>query len=57
MADVKKYTIQINGLNESIKAVDALNESLKTLESRIKAVLLQSITNAVNADRQRRSGI
>lgn len=32
----KVYQIQINGLNESVKAVDALNESLKTLESRIK---------------------
>lgn len=38
MAAQKVYQIQINGLTESVKAVDALNESLKTLEARIKAL-------------------
>lgn len=40
MADngVRTYKIVINGLTESVKAVDALNESLKTLESRINAL-------------------
>ena len=38
MAAQKVYSIQINGLTESVKAVDALNESLKNIESRIKAL-------------------
>lgn len=38
MANQRIYSIQINGLTESVKAVDALNESLKNIESRIKAL-------------------
>ena len=38
MANQRTYSITINGLTESVKAVDALNESLKTLEARIKAL-------------------
>lgn len=38
MADTKTFKIQINGITESINAVDALNKQLQTLESRIKAL-------------------
>ena len=38
MANIKTYSIQINGLQESVKAVDALNSSLAILEKRIKAL-------------------
>lgn len=38
MADTKIFKIQINGITESINAVDALNRQLQTLESRIKAL-------------------
>ena len=34
----KTYSIQINGLQESIKAVDSLNASLENLEKKIKAL-------------------
>lgn len=44
MAAQKVYQIQINGLTESVKAVDALNESLKTLEARIKALEGKSVS-------------
>ena len=44
MAAQKEYRIVINGLTESVKAVDALNESLKTLESRIKALDGKSVS-------------
>lgn len=43
MAAQKVYSITINGLQESIKAVDALNESLEGLEKRIKALESKSI--------------
>ena len=37
MADNKKiYTIQINGIQESIDAVKVLNEQLNALDARIK---------------------
>lgn len=38
MANIKQYKIEINGLTESVKAVDALNDSLKQLEGRINAL-------------------
>jgi len=44
MAAQKVYSIQINGLTESVKAVDALNESLNTLEARIKALEGKSVS-------------
>ena len=43
MAAQKVYSITINGLQESIKAVDALNESLSALEQRIKTLESKSI--------------
>ena len=36
--NIKKYSIVINGIQESVKAVDALNESLASLEKRINAL-------------------
>ena len=34
----KIYSIQINGLQESVKAVDALSASLDNLDKKIKAL-------------------
>ena len=37
MADNKKiYTIQINGIDQSIKQVDALSDALQFLDKKIK---------------------
>ena len=48
MADnVKQFSITINGIQESIKAVDALSDALSFLEQRMKAV--QSSTVSVGA--------
>ena len=38
MANTKEYKIVINGLTESINAVDSLNKQLDTLEKRINAI-------------------
>ena len=38
MENKRIYTIQINGIKESIDAVDALNKQLNELESRIKTL-------------------
>lgn len=38
MADIKKYSIEINGLKESADAVKVLNAELDSLEKRIKAL-------------------
>ena len=43
MANEKIYSIKINGISESINAVDALNKQLNTLESRIKALESSSV--------------
>lgn len=41
--NIKKYSIVINGVTESIDAVKSLNEQLKSLEERIKALESKSI--------------
>lgn len=46
MANIKEYKIVINGLEESINAVDSLNKQLNALETKIKA--LESKTIKVN---------
>lgn len=46
MANIKEYKIVINGLEESINAVDSLNKQLNALEAKIKA--LESKTIKVN---------
>lgn len=38
MANTKEYQIKINGISESINAVDSLNNKLQNLEQRINAV-------------------
>ena len=38
MANTKEYLIKINGIEESIKAVDSLNKQLQALEGRMKAL-------------------
>ena len=38
MADTKEYTIKINGLTESISAVESLNKQLDKLEQRMKTL-------------------
>ena len=43
MADIKQYRIVINGLQESIDAVDALNKQLDALDKRISALQAKSI--------------
>ena len=48
MANLKQYTIQINGIEQSITAVDALNKQLDALEKKIDALQGKTV-NAVNA--------
>lgn len=44
MADNKKiYTIQINGIEQSIKQVDALSDALKSLDAKIKELESKNI--------------
>lgn len=43
MANEKVYSIKINGISESINAVDALNKQLEGLEQRIAAVSKQAV--------------
>ena len=44
MADNKKiYTIQINGIQESTNAVEALNKQLDNLEKRINTLQAKSV--------------
>lgn len=43
MENTKVYKIRINGIDESINAVDALNKQLSTLESRIKVLESSSV--------------
>lgn len=38
MANTKEYQIKINGISESISAVDSLNNKLQSLEQRINAI-------------------
>lgn len=45
----KIYQIQINGISESVNAVDALNKQLDDLEKRIKALEGQNIKVSSNA--------
>lgn len=45
MADNKKiYTIQINGIDQSIKQVDALSDALKFLDTKIKEMESRSVS-------------
>lgn len=45
MADNKKiYTIQINGIDQSIKQVDALSDALQFLDKKIKELESRSVS-------------
>ena len=43
MANIKQFTIQINGVQESINAVESLNTQLNALESRINALASKQV--------------
>lgn len=45
MADIKEYKIVINGVQESIDAVESLKNKLKDLEERIDAISTKSNIN------------
>lgn len=46
MANIKQYTIQINGIEQSISAVDALNKQLDALEKKIDALQGKAVNAA-----------
>ena len=43
MANIKQYTIQINGIEQSISAVESLNAQLNALEARINALASKQV--------------
>lgn len=45
MANTKEYSIKINGLQESINAVDSLNKQLDTLEKRMSAINASKVSS------------
>lgn len=49
MANIKQFTIEINGVRESIEAVDSLMTKLNQLEEKIKALQGMEINIAENA--------
>lgn len=46
MANTKEYQIKINGISESINAVDSLNNKLQNLEQRINAVNTSKVSSS-----------
>ena len=46
MANTKEYQIKINGITESINAVDSLNNKLQNLEQRINAINTSKVSSA-----------
>lgn len=46
MANTKEYQIKINGISESINAVDSLNNKLQNLEQRINAINTSKVSSA-----------
>ena len=50
MENKKQFFIQINGISESVTAVDALNKQLDALEKRIKALEGQNIKVSNNSE-------
>ena len=51
MANTKEYQIKINGISESINAVDSLNNKLQNLEQRINAVNTSKVSSAGGSSR------
>lgn len=50
MANIKEYKIVINGLEESINAVDSLNKQLDALEKKINALQSKSVNIGVSSN-------
>ena len=46
MANTKEYQIKINGITESISAVDSLNKKLENLEQRINTINTSKVTSS-----------
>lgn len=51
MANTKEYQIKINGISESINAVDSLNNKLQNLEQRINAVNTSKVSSVGSSSR------
>jgi len=49
MANIKEYQIKINGISESISAIDSLNNKLQNLEQRINAINTSKETQDLTA--------
>lgn len=46
MANIKEYQIKINGITESISAVDSLNKKLENLEQRINTINTSKVSSS-----------
>lgn len=51
MANTKEYQIKINGISESISAIDSLNNKLQNLEQRINAINTSKVSSAGGSSR------
>ena len=51
MANTKEYQIKINGITESISAIDSLNNKLQNLEQRINAINSTKVSSAGGSSR------
>ena len=51
MANTKEYQIKINGITESINAIDSLNNKLQNLEQRINAINTSKVSSAGGSSR------
>lgn len=51
MANTKEYQIKINGITESINAIDSLNNKLQNLEQRINAINSTKVSSAGGTSR------
>lgn len=57
MANTKEYSIKINGLTESINAVDSLNKELDKLEQRMNALSSAKVTTATGGGSSSRGNV
>lgn len=49
MADKRIFTIQINGVSESVEAITSLNKQLDGLEQRLKNISSQGVSLNVSS--------
>lgn len=49
MADKRIFTIQINGVSESVEAITSLNKQLDDLEQRLKNISSQGVSLNVSS--------